>query len=187
VEAIVEKSPGIVVVDEAYHNFYGQTFLPLLSKYDNLVILRTLSKVGFAAARVGMLVGNARLVHELNKVRLPYNLNSLSQAAAAFYLDYESVFLKQAEDIRLWRGELYSALGKISGVHPRRSDANFIFFSCDFDSDRIYAKLLESGVLVKNFNIQGKIKNFMRVTVGTPEENGVFVKELKEILQKLGA
>ncbi len=187
IEAILEISPGIVVVDEAYHNFYGQTFLPLLGKYDNLVILRTLSKVGFAAARVGVLVGSPELVYELNKVRLPYNLSALAQAAAGFYLDYEGIFLKQAEEIRLWREELYSALLAIDGIHPRPSDANFIFFSCDFDSDRIYRKLLAAGVLIKNFNIRGKTDDCMRVTVGNPEENGIFIKELKKIIQQLGA
>jgi histidinol-phosphate aminotransferase len=187
IEAIIQKSPGIVVVDEAYHNFFGQSFLPMLAKYDNLVVMRTLSKVGFAAARVGMLAASPALVHELNKVRLPYNLNALSQAAAAFYLDHEEVFLKQAEDIRQWRGELYAELQKIGGIYPRPSDANFIFFSCDFDSDRIYAGLLTGGVVVKNFNIPGKIKNFIRVTVGIPRENALFIEKLKEILQQLGA
>jgi len=187
IEAIIARSPGIVVVDEAYQNFYGQTFLPLIAKYDNLVILRTLSKIGFAAARLGILVGRSELVYELNKVRLPYNLSALSQAAAGFYLDHEGIFLQQAQEIRLWREELYAELLTISGIHPRRSDANFIFFSCDFDSDRIYSMLLSGGVLVKNFNVPGKIKNFMRVTVGVPEENDIFIKKLKEILQQLGA
>jgi histidinol-phosphate aminotransferase len=151
------------------------------------VILRTLSKTGFAAARVGFLIGSPGLIHELDKVRLPYNLNALSQAAAGFYLDYEDVFLKQARDITLWREELYSALLTIDGIHPRPSDANFIFFSCDFDSDRIYAELLKGGILIKNFNIPGQMDNFMRVTVGKPEENSVFIKNLREILQQLGA
>lgn len=187
IEAILEKSPGIVVVDEAYHNFFGQTFLPMLAKYDNLVVMRTLSKVGFAAARVGMLASNAALVQELNKVRLPYNLNALSQAAAHFYLDHEEVFLQQAENIRSWRGDFYAEMATIKGIHPFPTDANFIFFSCDFDSNRIYEKLLAGGVLVKNFNVPGKIRNCMRVTVGTPEENQTFTKLLKDILQQLGA
>jgi len=187
IEALLEKSPGIVVVDEAYHNFFGQTFLPMVAKYDNLVVMRTLSKVGFAAARVGMLASNAALVHELNKVRLPYNLNALSQAAAHFYLDHEEVFLQQAENIRSWRGDFYAEMATIKGIHPFPTDANFIFFSCDFDSNRIYEKLLAGGVLVKNFNVPGKIRNCMRVTVGTPEENQTFTKLLKDILQQLGA
>jgi histidinol-phosphate aminotransferase len=189
IEDVIAHSPGLVVVDEAYFNFSpsGRTFMPLLKKYDNLVILRTLSKVGFAAARIGILAGSPKLVGELDKVRLPYNFNALSQAVAGFYLDHEEVFLKQAQDVRVWRDALYSAMLGIVGIHPRRSDANFIFFSCDFDSDRIYKKLLERGILIKNFNRPGRMSNFMRVTVGTPEENELFTKGLEEVIKKQGA
>lgn len=187
--AVIEQSPGLVVVDEAYFNFSssGRTLMPLRERHDNLIILRTLSKVGFAAARIGILVGSPELVGELNKVRLPYNFNALSQAVAGFYLDHEETFLKQAENIRVWRDELYSVMLSINGIHPRHSDANFIFFSCDFDSDRIYSSLLERGILVKNFNMPGRMSNFMRVTVGTPEENEMFVKGLREVINKQGA
>jgi histidinol-phosphate aminotransferase len=185
--AVIEQSPGLVVVDEAYFNFSGRTLMPLVDRYDNLIILRTLSKVGFAGARVGILVGRPELVGELNKVRLPYNFNALSQAAAGFYLDHEETFLKQAQNVRVWRDELYSLMLSINGIHPRHSDANFIFFSCDFDSDRIYSMLRERGILIKNFNMPGRMRNFMRVTVGTPEENDVFIKGLGEVVNKQGA
>jgi histidinol-phosphate aminotransferase len=184
IEAILRESPGIVVVDEAYFHFSGQTFLPLLGRHENLVILRTLSKAGFAAMRIGFLIGPPALVHELDKVRLPYNLNALSQAAAGFYLDHEETFLKQAEKIRRWRGELFAAMKKIPGIHPRPADANFIFFGCDFDADRVYSKLMERGILIKNFNAPGAMRNFMRVTVGTREENSRFIGELQDILSK---
>jgi len=182
IEAILRESPGIVVVDEAYFHFSGQTFLPILGRHENLVILRTLSKVGFAAMRIGLLVGPATLVCELNKVRPPYNLNTMSQAAAAFYLDHEETFLNQAQEIRRWRGELFSAMKAIPVIRPRPTDANFIFFDCDFDADRVYRRLMERGVLVKNFNAPGITKNFMRVTVGTREENSRFIEELRHII-----
>ena len=102
--------------------------------------------------RIGLLIGPPALVHELHKVRLPYNLNALSQAAAGFYLDEEEAFLKQAAEIRRWRGELFSALDALPGIHPRPTDANFIFFSCDFDTDRVYRQLMQRGILIKNFN-----------------------------------
>jgi histidinol-phosphate aminotransferase len=184
IEAILREWPGIVVVDEAYFHFSGQTFLPLLGRRANLVILRSLSKVGLAAMRIGLLIGPPELVHELNKVRLPYNLNALSQAAAGFYLDNEDAFLKQAEEIRRRRGELFSAMEAIPGIHPRPTDANFIFFDCAFDADRVYEQLMERGILIKNFNAPGTMKNFMRVTVGTREENGRFIEGLKDIISK---
>ena len=182
IEAILREASGIVVVDEAYFHFAQKTFLPLLGRQENLVILRTLSKVGLAAMRIGLLIGPAALVHELNKVRLPYNLNSLSQAAAGFYLDEEEAFLEQAAEIRRWRGELYSAMETLPGIHLYPTDANFIFFSCDFDADRVYRQLKERGILIKNFNAPGTMRGFMRVTVGTREENGEFLEVLRNIL-----
>ncbi len=184
IEAILAEASGIVVVDEAYFHFAQKTFLPLLQRHDNLVILRTLSKVGLAAMRIGLLIGPAALIHELNKVRLPYNLNSLSQAAAGFYLDEEDAFLNQAAEIRRWRGELFSAMETIPGVHPRPADANFIFFSCDFDADRVYLSLKERGILIKNLSVPGPMQGFMRVTVGTSEENREFIDVFRDILAK---
>lgn len=182
VEAILGELAGIVVVDEAYFHFAQKTFLPLLGRRENLVILRTLSKVGLAALRVALLIGPATLVHELNKVRLPYNLNSLSQAAAGFYLDEEEAFLAQAAKIREWRDELTSAMGKLSGIRIYPTDANFIFFSCDFYADRVYRQLKERGILIRNFNAPGTMQGFMRVTVGTREENSEFIEVLRNIL-----
>lgn len=182
VEAILREWPGIVVVDEAYFHFSGKTLLPEFNRHENLVILRTLSKVGFAAMRIGFLIGPPALVHELDKVRLPYNLNAMSQAAAGFYLDHEEAFLRQAEEIRGWREELFAVMKTIPGVHPRPTDANFIFFGCDFDTDRVYGQLRERGVLIKNFNAPGTMRNHMRVTVGTREENRLFIEALKDII-----
>jgi histidinol-phosphate aminotransferase len=184
IEAILQESPGIVVVDEAYFHFSRRTFLPLLGRHENLVVLRTLSKVGFAAMRIGLLIGSPALVCELDKVRTPYNLNAMSQAAAAFYLDHEETFLKQAEEIRRWRGELFAAMKTIPGIRPRPTDANFIFFDCDFDADQVYIKLMERGILIKNFNAPGTVRNFMRVTVGTREENSRFIEVLQDIISK---
>ena len=180
--SLLREAAGIVVVDEAYFHFAQQTFLPELGRRENLVILRTLSKVGLAAMRIGLLIGPAPLVREHNKVRLPYNLNSLSQAAAGFYLDEEEAFLEQAAKIRRWRGELTTAMETLPGIRVRPTDANFVFFSCDFDADRVYTGLKERGILIKNFNAPGRLKGFMRVTVGTPEENNEFAEALRSIL-----
>jgi histidinol-phosphate aminotransferase len=181
---LIEKAPGLVVVDEAYGNFSGQTFLPLLEKYENLVILKTLSKIGLAALRIGFLIGASPLVNELNKVRLPYNINSLSQAAAGFYLDHEPVFLAQAAEIVRGREELFSALQQIPGIRPYPSEANFIFFSCLYDTDRVYTSMREQGIMIRHFSAAGKSKNCMRVTVGTPRENEMFLGVLERTMAK---
>jgi histidinol-phosphate aminotransferase len=182
IETIIAKSTGIVVIDEAYGNFSDKTLLPLLEKYDNLVVLKTLSKVGLAAMRVGFLIGQASFVRELDKVRLPYNINSLSQVAAGFYLDHLAFFLDQVAEVVKRRHELYEALREMERIHPYPTDANFIFFSCDFDSDRIYRSLIKRGVLIKNLNSPGVLKNCMRVTVGNQDENAEFLKALKSVI-----
>lgn len=182
VEAIIEASTGIVVIDEAYGNFARKTLLPLTKKYDNVVILKTLSKVGLAAMRIGFLIGSSSLVRELDKVRLPYNINALSQVAADFYLNHIDIFLSQTTAVIERREELLNGLRKIEGIHPYPSDANFIFFSCDFDTDRVYRSLIQKGILIKNLNGPGILKNCMRVTVGNREENEEFLKTLRKIL-----
>ena len=182
IEAIIKESDGIVVVDEAYFNFSGKTFLPYLNKYENFVILRSLSKVGLAAMRIGILIGSPPLVHELNKVRLPYNLNALSQVAARLYIENEEEFRKQSDNIVSRREELFNELNKIDKIHPYTSDANFILFHCSFDTDSIYYFLIKSGILIKNFNATGVLKNCMRVTAGSHEENEEFLEALRNIV-----
>ena len=184
IEAIIKKTPGIVVIDEAYASFSGRTLLPLLKKYDNLIFLNTLSKLGLASMRLGFLIGNTDIVAQLDKVRLPYNVNSLSQIAANFFLDYQDEFSRQVEEIIKRREELYLGLKEIAGIKLYPSQSNFIFFSCAFDSDRIYNKLVEEGIIVKNLNIPPLMPNCMRVTVGNNKENEAFLRALKSVISK---
>ncbi len=181
VERLIQASPGVVVVDEAYYYFSGRTFLPKLRQYDRLVILRTLSKIGLAAMRVGFLIAAPELVRELNKVRLPYNLNALSQVAAAFYLEHETVFLEQVARIRRERERLMRSLHSIKGVQAYPTDANFIFFCCKFREDDIYDALLREGVLVKKIVRPGGASG-IRVTIGTRKENGEFLRIVRSVL-----
>ena len=187
IEAIIKKSPGLVVVDEAYGAFSGDTLVPLLKKHDNLIILKTLSKLGMASMRLGFIIGNKDIIAELDKVRLPYNINSLSQTAANFFLDYRMEFAAQVKEVVKRREELYLALKEIAGIKPYRSLANFIYFSCIFDSNRIYANLTAAGIYVKNLNKPPRMTNCMRVTVGNLEENAAFIKALKSVVSELGA
>jgi histidinol-phosphate aminotransferase len=185
IETIIKKSPGVIIIDEAYANFSDKTFLSLLKKYDNLVFLKTLSKLGLASMRLGFLIGNKDVIAQLDKVRLPYNVNSLSQTAANFFLDYREEFDKQVAEITKGRDDLYLEMKKIKGITPYPSQANFIFFSCAFDSNRIYTKLATAGIIVKNLD-SGLTKNCMRVTVGNSKENEAFLKALKSAAYELG-
>ena len=182
IEAIIAESAGIVVVDEAYGSFSGKTLMPLLSKYNNLAVLKTLSKVGLAAMRIGFLMGGTALIYELDKVRLPYNVNALSQIAAGFYMDHEAFFSDQVAEVVKRRHELFEALKKIAGIRPYPTDANFILFQCQVDANRVYEGLVRRGILIKNLNRPGVLKNCMRVTVGNREENEAFLKALKTVM-----
>ena len=184
IEVIIKKSPGIVIVDEAYAIFSGQTLLPLLKKYDNLIFLNTLSKLGLASMRLGFLIGNRDIVVQLDKVRLPFNVNSLSQIAANFFLDNQDEFYRQVAEIIKRREELYWDLKEIAGIKLYPSRANFIFFSCAFDSNRIYNKLVAEGIIVKNLNIPPLMPDCMRVTVGNRNENEAFLRALKSVIPK---
>ena len=180
--SILTASRGIVVVDEAYFNFSGRTFLPRLKEFKNLIILRTLSKVGLAALRIGILVGHSEVVRELNKVRLPYNLNTISQAAAEFFFTHEQEFMGQIQTIVSHREWLLKEMRKMKGIGVHPTNSNFILFSCQHDKDSVYSNLLQRGILIKNFGNVGPLSGCFRVTVGTDKENTAFVEALKDIL-----
>jgi len=183
IEKILEASSGLVVLDEAYFNFSGKTFLRDLDRWNNLVILRTLSKVGLAALRLGILIGHPSLVHHLNKVRLPYNVNIFSQVIGSLFVEHSEKFLDLTDRIISGRKWLFNELTAIEGLNPYPSDANFILFSCFMKKDDVYGRLIDRGVLVKNFTSPDILKNCMRVTVGTEEENREFIETLKVVMQ----
>jgi len=178
---IIEKAAGIVVVDEAYQPFSSEKgFLPLLKDYNNLVIMRTLSKIGLAALRVGFMVADTDIVAEVNKVRLPFNVNSLSQTIAVAALEDKKRLRTAVKTIMSERDRLFKGMQKIDGVRPFPSEANFILFAVK-NPDKVYGALLKDGILVRNIN--DVVKGCLRVTVGTPEENTAFLKALAGIIR----
>ncbi len=180
---IIEASKGIVVVDEAYQPFASrQGFLPLLKDYPNLVILRTMSKIGFASLRVGYMIADESLTAEVEKVRLPYNLNTLSQAMALMGIKQMKLVDATVRKITSERERLMKALSSIQGVTPCPSEANFILFRVS-DPDMVFDKLLKQGILIKNMN--GIIRNAMRITVGTRAENDLFIKALNKAVMEI--
>ncbi|MBI4838146.1 MAG: histidinol-phosphate transaminase [Nitrospirae bacterium] len=171
---------SLVVIDEAYHPFAGDKgFTPMLKDYKNLVILRTLSKIGLAGLRVGFLLADKDIVNEVNKVRLPFNLNSLSQTIASDALKDKALIKSNIRTIIKEREKLLDELSEINGITPYPSEANFILFKTE-NPAKIYKGLLKKGVLVRN--LSGIVKECLRVTVGTPEENRIFLRALKKCL-----
>jgi histidinol-phosphate aminotransferase len=172
-------SKSLVVVDEAYQPFASEKgFLPLLRDYENLIILRTLSKIGLAGLRVGFLIAGEEIVREVNKVRLPFNLNALSQMLALEVLKDKNRLRNTIRSIISERDRLFTELSKIAGITTYPSEANFILFRVK-DPDRICQELLKRGVLVRNMN--GVVDGCLRVTVGSPEENRIFIHALQDI------
>ncbi len=177
---IIEASKNIVVVDEAYQPFASKKgFLPLLNDYHNLVILRTFSKIGLAAIRTGYLIGHKDFINEVNKSRLPYNLNSISQAIAIEGIKNKKIIDAHIQAIIRERKRLFKELSKMQGVQPFPSEANFILFRV-LDTETAYNKFIELGVLIRNMS--GVVKNALRVTVGTPDENAIFIDAMKKAL-----
>ena len=177
----IVESTSLVVIDEAYQPFSSEKgFLPMLNDYKNLVILRTLSKIGFAGLRVGFMIADREIINEVNKVRLPFNINSLSQAAAAALLQNTHTIKLHMGLITSERERLLNELWKLRGIKPYPSEANFILFKVK-NSDKIYCRLLKKGVLVRN--MRGTVNECLRVTVGTKKENNIFIKALKEVMK----
>ena len=178
---IIESAPGLVIIDEAYAPFTDQSFLPRLGDWPNLLVLRTVSKMGLAGLRLGYLAGPPAWLHEIDKTRLPYNINVLTQATAAFALRHKAVLDTQTQAIRAERGHLFTALTAIPGVHPYPSDANFILLRLPAGrADAVFAGLKRRGVLVKNLHAaHPMLRDCLRVTVGLPEENQAFLAALR--------
>jgi histidinol-phosphate aminotransferase len=180
VKQVIQASPGLVVVDEAYYAFASDSFIPQLAHFDNLLVMRTFSKLGMAGLRLGFLAGSTAWLEQLEKLRLPYNVGVLPQLVASKLLQYHDVLLAQAESIKQERSRLISTLNAISGVKSYPSQANFILFRVA-QATQIFEGLKQRGVLIKNLNGgHPALMDCLRVTVGTPEENERFVVALKE-------
>jgi histidinol-phosphate aminotransferase len=182
VRKILDRADAAVVIDEAYFNFSGKSYERLLQKYPNMIVLRTLSKIGFAGLRIGVLTASPAIIAELNKIRLPYNINTLSQVAAVAALKRRGVIERQISLLISERQNLYNALTQMRGVTAYPSETNFILFRTATDATAVYEKLKKAGILIKNLNKPGPLRNCLRVTIGTPEENREFLKTLKRIL-----
>jgi histidinol-phosphate aminotransferase len=177
---------GVVVVDEAYQPFAQASFMPRLAEFANLIVMRTVSKLGLAGIRLGYMSGNGALLAEFEKVRPPYNINVLTQAAAEFVLEYVDVLDAQAAALRVERTKLAAALAGLPGVEVFPSAANFLLIRIKTEktnANKVFSALLDHKVLIKNAGkMHTLLENCLRVTVSTPEENKIFLDALKASL-----
>lgn len=180
---IVAAAPGLVVVDEAYYAFSsGATLMDEVGRHPNLVLVRTVSKLGLAGLRLGLAIGTREWLREFDKLRMPYNVNSLSAAAAELLLGEREVLEAQTAAIVAERARLERALDALPGVRRFPSAANFILARVP-DAPRAFDALRERGILVRTFHgSHPLLAHCLRLTVGTPDENTRLLEALAQAL-----
>ncbi|MEO8674118.1 MAG: histidinol-phosphate transaminase [Casimicrobiaceae bacterium] len=177
-ERILRAAPGLVVVDEAYHAFAGASFLPRLYEFPNLLVLRTVSKIGMAGLRLGYAVAAPEWIAEFDKVRQPYNLNALTQAVAPVLLAEQAMLATWATQLISERARLEAAIARLPGVAVFPSRTNFVLARVP-DAPRWFEALRAAGILVKNrHGVHPLLEHCLRITVGTPAENDALLAAL---------
>lgn len=186
IERIAAAAPGLLVVDEAYYAFGDSSHLDLPARLPNVLVMRTFSKLGMAGLRLGFLVGAPAWLEQLDKLRLPYNVNVLTQLAATRLLASYPALASQASTIRADRARLADSLRAVPGVEVFASDANFLLFRIP-RAAAVFDALAARQVLVKNVSrAHSLLSDCLRVTVGTPGENARFIAALHEAVTDLG-
>lgn len=181
--ALLRAAGGLVVVDEAYHEFAEHSVVPLLNEHDNLVVLRTFSKaMAMAALRVGYLLAAPELAGEIRKALLPYNLNAVSHTAAEVAVElYEDELHPRVLKIIAERERLFEELGRIPGLAPVRSQANFMVARSSIDPPTVFAELIKKSILIRDVSRYPMLSRYFRLSVGSPEENNFVLASLREI------
>ena len=181
---IIELTSGLVISDEAYAPFAEASFLSELDNHDNLLIMRTVSKLGLAGLRLGYLIGHGGWIEQFEKIRLPYNINTLTQLSAAFALSRHNIFEQQSQLIKQDREQLISAIDTIEGCQAFPSRANFVLFRVlSKSAQEVFESLRDNAILVKNLTTSHPLtRECLRVTVGTQQQNELFLETLRKIL-----
>jgi histidinol-phosphate aminotransferase len=184
IKSIIEQSNGLIILDEAYAPFTDASFIEELPNYKNLLVMRTLSKLGLAGLRLGFIAGAHEIIEQLNKVRLPYNINILTQCSAEFALSNSDMFQEQTKLLRNERARMFLQLSTLQSITPFPSSANFILFkTAKNKATEIFNALKNKGILIKNLApLKGLLTDCLRVTIGKPEENNAFINALKSTI-----
>jgi len=187
VEQIIKLANGLVVIDEAYAPFAGYSMMSLVEQYPHALMMRTVSKMGLAGLRLGWMLGDVQWMSQLNKMRLPYNINALTQASANFALQNIAMFNQQAKQICEQREVLSNAMAAMENIQIFPSQANFILFRVlQGTANSVFENLLKKKIIIKNVSSgssgNGLLDNCLRVTVGTEQENQAFLGALESSL-----
>mgnify|MGYP002765596907 FL=1 len=179
---LLEATDALVMVDEAYFEFSRFSMRPYLESHKNLVILRTFSKAfSLAGVRLGYILANQEVINEFIKVRQPYSVDAISQAIGKAVFRNRALFEKGIDDIISQRSFVIDELRKIPSVTAFDSDSNYVLFRVP-EASTVWEKLYDAGVLIRDFSRSPYLENCLRVSIGTEEENAVFLAELQKIL-----
>lgn len=187
---IIEESGCLIVVDEAYFEFGEKTFVPLISRYNNLVILRTFSKAySLASLRVGYLLSNPEIINEVRKVKSPFNVNTFSQLAAQVVFENKEILKDSIKKIVEEREKLINRINELPPfkAHPSRTNFVLVEVGSKENTDLVYNGLLEQGILVQTVSdpVFSTSRYFLRITVGNREENDILLEKLENISKNL--
>ena len=183
VRAALDAGRGIVVVDEAYGEFGGESATAILARNDRLAIVRSFSKSWrLAGARLGYLLAHPWLIEAIQVARLPYHLSALSQACGEVAVRHAGAALSAVEEIVAERDRLSKELQRVRGVEVFPSAANFLLVRTPIDGPVLWKALVDRGVLVRDFSSMHGLARCLRVTVGTSEQNATFVEALRGVL-----
>jgi len=181
IHSVADQAGGLVIVDEAYVDFGGETALPLIAEHPNVAVVRTFSKsFALAGARIGYVLAAPEVVQDLERVRLPYHLSALTQTAALVALRHTDEAMAALDALRAERDRIIRELSTIDGVRVFPSQANFVLFRPPGDAQEVWRQLLERGVLVRD--LTQVVDGGLRVTAGTTHEVDLFLKALEEVL-----
>ena len=182
--AVLKNAKGIVLVDEAYHEFSGQTALPLLTDHRNLVVLRTFSKaMSMAGLRFGYMMAHPEIAREVNKSKLPYNVNIFTLAAAEIVIERRSELSQAIATLVRERDRVFAELQKRPALQAFPSKANFILMKTAKPARELFEALYSQGVLVRDVSGYPLLDRCLRVSIGTPQENGRFLTALDRVLE----
>ncbi len=181
------REKGIfIVVDEAYYDYAKDTFINDALRREDTLVLRTLSKIGMAGLRIGVLVGVKEIIREIEKIRLPFNISAISQVVATYILSRAKDYIRYVVDkVIEERERLEREMSCIEGVEVFKSKANFILFRTPFPADVVHKELIKEDVLVRDVSYMPLLDRCLRVSVGKPEDNDFFLEKLRVVLERL--
>ncbi len=181
------REKGIfTVVDEAYYDYAGDTFINDALRREDTLVLRTLSKIGMAGLRIGVLIGVKEIIREIEKIRLPFNISAVSQAIATYLLSRAKDYIRcMVNKVIEERERLEREMSCIEGVEVFKSKANFILFRTPFPADVVHKELIKEDVLVRDVSYMPLLDRCLRVSVGKPEDNDFFLEKLRVVLERL--